>query len=54
MSTFNSSYPWYLNRTAGNSTDTSDGGDVMTSWTITELDGSLVTVTSSSVQSAQT
>ena len=54
MATFSSGNPWYLNRTQSNSTDTSDGGDVMTSWTITELDGSLVTVGSSSVQSAQT
>ena len=55
MATFASGNPWYLNRTRGNSTDTSDGGDVMTSWTITELDGSLVTVSNnSSVQSAQT
>ena len=54
MATFSSGNPWYLNRTQSNSTDTSDGGDVMTSWTITELDGSLITVSNSSVQSAQT
>ena len=40
----NSGYPWYLNRNQVNSTNVNDGGDVLSNWTITELDGSLVTV----------
>ena len=44
LSTLASSRPWYLNRTSDNTTNNSDGGDCLSSWTITELDGSSVTV----------
>ena len=44
LSVSNSSYPFYLNRNASNSTNVNDGGDMLSSWTITEYDGSLVTV----------
>ena len=50
MATFSSGNPWYLNRSPHNSTDTSDGGDVLTSFTVTELDGSLVTVNRTDAQ----
>ncbi len=50
LSTTASGTPWYLNRTSNNTTDTSDGGDVLSSWTITELDGSLVTATRTTAQ----
>ena len=45
LSTSSSSYPWYVNRDGNGSTDQDDGGGVLSSWTITELDGSLVTTT---------
>ena len=44
LSTTSSGQPWNLNRTGSNTTNTSDGGDCLSSWTITELDGSVVTV----------
>tara|TARA_R100001126_G_scaffold71304_2_gene41467 strand:- start:372 stop:1199 length:828 start_codon:yes stop_codon:yes gene_type:complete len=50
ISVFASSYPWYLNRTGSNTTNDSDGGDVLSSWTITEYDGSLVSLTRTSAQ----
>ena len=50
LSTTSSGTPWYLNRTLNNTTDTSDGGDCLSSWTITELDGSLVTATRTTAQ----
>ena len=50
LSTLLASRPWYLNRTSSNTTNDSDGGDVLSSWTITELDGSNVTVGRSTAQ----
>ena len=50
LGVFASGYPWYLNRTGSNTTNDSDGGDVLSSWTITELDGSLATVSRSNAQ----
>jgi len=43
LSTSSSSYPWYVNRDGNGSTDQDDGGGILSSWTITELDGSVVT-----------
>ena len=45
LSTLLASRPWYLNRTSSNTTNNSDGGDCLSSWTITEYDGSLVNLT---------
>ena len=45
LSTLLASRPWYLNRTKDNTTNNSDGGDVLSSWTITEYDGSVVNLT---------
>ena len=50
LAVFSSGYPWYLNRTGSNTTNDSDGGDVLSSWTITEYDGSLVSLTRTSAQ----
>ena len=47
LSTSNSGYPWYVNRDGSNTTNTSDGGGVLSSWTITELDGAQVTTLNS-------
>ena len=47
LSTSNSGYPWYVNRDGNNTTNTSDGGGVLSSWTITELDGAQVTTLNS-------
>ena len=49
LSTTDSSYPWHVNRDASNTTNTSDGGAVLSSWTITELDGSQVTLASNGI-----
>ena len=49
LSTTSSGYPWYVNRDASNTTNTSDGGGVLSSWTITELDGSQVTLASNGI-----
>ena len=46
LSTTSSGYPWHVNRDGSNTTNTSDGGGVLSSWTITELDGAQVTVAS--------
>ena len=46
LSTLNSGYAWFVNRDYNNTTNTSDGGGVLSSWTITELDGAQVTTTS--------
>ena len=46
LSTTASGYPWHVNRDGSNTTNTSDGGAVLSSWTITELDGAQVTTTS--------
>ena len=50
VAVFSSGYPWWLNRTGSNTTNDSDGGDVLSSWTITEYDGSLVSLTRTSAQ----
>ena len=49
LSVSNSGYPWYVNRDGNNSTDTNDGGGVVSSWTITELDGAQVTLSQTDV-----
>ena len=49
LSTTSSSYPWHVNRDGSNTTNTSDGGGVVSSWTITELDGAQVTTASTDV-----
>ena len=43
LSTSASGYPWHVNRDGSNTTNTSDGGGVLSSWTITEVDGGTVT-----------
>ncbi len=43
LSTSSSGYPWHVNRDGSNTTNTSDGGGVLSSWTITEVDGGQVT-----------
>ena len=47
LSTSASGYPWHVNRDGSNTTNTSDGGGVLSSWTITELDGAQVTTLNS-------
>ena len=49
LSTSSSGQPWYVNRDGSNSTDTNDGGGVVSSWTITELDGAQVTLSQTDV-----
>ena len=49
LSTTASGYPWFVNRDGSNTTNTSDGGGVLSSWTITELDGAQVTTASTDV-----
>ena len=49
LATSSSSYPWHVNRDGSNTTNTSDGGGVLSSWTITELDGSQVTLNQTDV-----
>ena len=47
LATSASGYPWSVNRDQANTTNTSDGGGVLSSWTITELDGAQVTTLNS-------
>ena len=49
LATTNSGKPWFVNRDADNTTNTSDGGGVLSSWTITEVDGAQVTIASTDV-----
>jgi len=49
LATTNSGKPWYVNRDGDNTTNTSDGGGVLSSWTITEVDGAQVTIASTDV-----
>ena len=49
LATSSSSYPWHVNRDGSNTTNTSDGGGVLSSWTITELDGGQVTLNQTDV-----
>ena len=44
LATSASGYPWHVNRDGSNTTNTSDGGGVLSSWTITEVDGGQVTL----------
>ena len=44
-----SGYPWHVNRDGSNTTNTSDGGGVLSSWTITEVDGGQVTLNQTDV-----
>ena len=47
LNTTASGYPVFVNRDASNTTNTSDGGAPLSSWTITEVDGSQVTTLNS-------
>ena len=47
LGTYSSGYPWHVNRDGNNTTNNSDGGGVLSSWTITELDGAQVTTQNS-------
>ena len=49
LGTYSSGYPWYVNRDGANTTNNSDGGGVLSSWTITELDGAQVTLSQTDV-----
>ena len=49
LATSSSSYPWHVNRDGSNTTNTSDGGGVLSSWTITEIDGGQVTLNQTDV-----
>ena len=49
LGTYNSGYPWHVNRDGSNTTNNSDGGGVLSSWTITELDGAQVTLNQNDV-----
>ena len=49
LGTYSSGYPWHVNRDGSNTTNTSDGGGVLSSWTITEIDGGQVTLNQTDV-----
>ena len=49
LATSNNGYPWHVNRDGSNTTNTSDGGGVLSSWTITEVDGGQVTLNQTDV-----
>ena len=49
LATSASGYPWSVNRDQANTTNTSDGGGVLSSWTITEIDGGQVTLNQTDV-----
>ena len=49
LGTYSSGYPWLVNRDGSNTTNNSDGGGVLSSWTITELDGAQVTLNQTDV-----
>ena len=49
LATSASGYPWHVNRDGSNTTNTSDGGGVLSSWTITEVDGGQVTLNQTDV-----
>ena len=49
LGTYSSGYPWHVNRDGANTTNNSDGGGVLSSWTITELDGAQVTLNQTDV-----
>ena len=49
LATSSSGYPWHVNRDGSNTTNTSDGGGVLSSWTITEIDGGQVTLNQTDV-----
>ena len=49
LGTYSSGYPWHVNRDGANTTNNSDGGGVLSSWTITELDGAQVTLSQNQV-----
>ena len=49
LGTYSSGYPWHVNRDGSNTTNTSDGGGVLSSWTITEVDGGQVTLNQTDV-----
>ena len=49
LGTYSSGYPWHVNRDGSNTTNNSDGGGVLSSWTITELDGAQVTLSQTDV-----
>ena len=49
LGTYSNGYPWHVNRDGNNTTNNSDGGGVLSSWTITELDGAQVTLNQTDV-----
>ena len=49
LGTYSNGYPWSVNRDQANTTNTSDGGGVLSSWTITEIDGGQVTLNQTDV-----
>ena len=49
LGTYSSGYPWSVNRDQANTTNNSDGGGVLSSWTITEIDGGQVTLNQTDV-----
>ena len=49
-----SNYPWYINRTPGNNTDVDDGGYMLSTSTVYELDGSKSTKGTNSVDETKT
>ena len=49
-----SNYPWYINRTPGNNTDVDDGGYMLSTSTVYELDGSKSTKGTTTVNETKT
>ena len=49
-----SNYPWYINRSPGNNTDVDDGGYMISTSTVYELDGSKSTKGTNSVNETKT
>ena len=49
LGTYSNGYPWSVNRDQANTTNNSDGGGVLSSWTITEIDGGQVTLNQTDV-----
>ena len=49
LGTYSSGYPWSVNRDQANTTNNSDGGGCLSSWTITEIDGGQVTLNQTDV-----
>ena len=54
IATANSSWPWYINRNPSNSTDVDDGGYMLSTLTVFELDGSKSTKAVTTVNETKT